>query len=119
MLGSLIFNILIYDFIYIIKQSEVCNFADDNSIFSSGNSFEVVASNLEEYMSKSVSWANQMVVNLSKFQVILFSLDSNENSVLQVGGCSIDVSNSVSLLGVTVDFKLKFNQHVFQICQQS
>ena len=49
-LDSLIFNILIYDFIYLIKQLEVCNFADDNSIFPCDNSFEVVASSLEEYV---------------------------------------------------------------------
>ena len=32
-LGPLLFNIFINDIIYIIKQSEVCNFADDNAIF--------------------------------------------------------------------------------------
>ena len=83
MLGPLLFNIFINDFIYIIKQSEVCAFADDNIIFC-GNSFEVVASSLEEGMSKSMYWfkINQMVVNTSKFQVILFGLNSNENIVL-------------------------------------
>ena len=72
-------------------------------------------------MSKSMSWfkTNQMVVNPSKFQVILFCLDSNENLVLEVGGCSIGVANSFTLLGVTIDSKLKFKQHVFQICQKS
>ena len=114
MLGLLSFNIFINEFHYIIKQLEVCNFADDNSIFSCGNSFEVVASNLEEGMSKSIHWlkTNQMVVNASKFQGILFGLNSNKNIFLEVGGCSIDVVNYVTLLGVTIDSKLKFNQQV-------
>ena len=43
-LGPLFFNTLLNDFIYVIEQSEVCNFADDNTIFSCGNSFEAVAS---------------------------------------------------------------------------
>ena len=121
MLGPLLFNIFINDFIYIIKQSEVCSFADDNTLFSCGNSFEVVASNLEEDMSKSVYWfkTNQMVVNASKFQVIFFGLNSNENIVLEVGGCSIDVANSVTLLGVTSDSKLTFNQHVLKNLSKS
>ena len=38
-----------------------------------------------------------MVVNASKFQVVLFGLDSTENIVLEVVGCSIDVANSVTL----------------------
>ena len=83
-LGPLLFNIFINDFFYIIKQSEVCNFADDNTVFSCGNSFEVVALSLEADMSKSIYWfkTNQMVVNASKFQVMLFGLDSNANIVL-------------------------------------
>ena len=68
-----------------------------------------------------MSWfkTNQMVVNASKFQVILFGLNSNENIVLEVGGCSIDFANSVTLLGVTIESKLKFSQHVSKICQKA
>ena len=60
-----------------------------------------------------------MVVNASKFQVTLFGLNSNQNIVLEVRDCSIDVANSVTLLGVTIDSKLQFNQHVLQICQKA
>ena len=120
-LGPLFFNIFINDFIYIIEKSEVCNFADDNTIFSCGNSFEVVAPSLKEDMSRSMSWfkTNRMVVNASKFQVILFGLNSNESIVLEVGGCSIDVDNSVTVLGVKIDSKFKFNQNVSKICQKA
>ena len=62
-----------------------------------------------------------MIVNASKFQVILFGLNSNENIVLEVGGWSIDVANNVTLLGVTIDSKLTFNQHVhvLKICPKA
>ena len=60
-----------------------------------------------------------MAGNASKIQVILFGLSSKESIVLKVGGCSIDVANRVTLLGVTIDSKLKFNQHVSQICQKA
>ena len=46
---------------------------------------------------------------------MLFGLNSNENIVLEVGGSPINVSNSVTLLGVTIDSKLKFNKHVSKI----
>ena len=120
-LGPLMFNISINDFIYTIKQLNVCSFVDDNIIFSCGNSFEAVASSLEEDMSKLMYWfkTKQIVVNASKFQALLFGLNSNENIVLEVGGCSTDVANSVILLGVTIDCKLKFNQHVLKICSIS
>jgi len=60
-----------------------------------------------------------MVVNASKFQVTLCGLNSNENIVLGVEECFIDVANSVTLLGVTVDSTLTFNQHVLKICQKA
>ena len=46
-LGPLLFNIFLNDFIYIVEHSEVCNFADDNTIFSCDDTFESVALNLE------------------------------------------------------------------------
>ena len=61
-------------------------------------------------MSKSMYWfeTNQMVLNASKFQVILFGLNSNESRILEAGGCSNDVANSVTLLGVTISPVHKF-----------
>ena len=55
-------------------------------------------------------------MNASKCQVI--QLGSNSTIVVEVGECSIDVVNSVSLLGIKIDSKLNFNQHVFHICQK-
>ena len=118
MLGPLFFNIFLNDFIYVIEHSEVCNFVDDNIIFSCGTSFDAVVSSLEEDMSKSMSWfkTNQIFLNTSKFQVMLFGLNINENIILEVGRCSFDVANNVTLLGITIDSKLKFDKHVSNIC---
>ena len=117
---SFILQFFLNNFIYTIEKSEVCNFADDNTIFSCGNSFEAVASSIKVNMSKSMSWpkTNQMVVNTSKLQVLLFDLNLNENIVLEVRRCSIDVANSiVTLLVVTIGPKLNFNQYVSKIFQ--
>ena len=72
-LGSFLFNIFLYDFIYNIEQLEVCNYADDNTMYSWGHSVKGVASNLEGDMSQAMSWfkTNQMVASPSKFQVIV------------------------------------------------
>ena len=84
----------------------VCNFADDNTIFSCGNFFKVIVPSLkEDDMSRSMSWL-KMVMNVSNFQVHFFGLNSNKNKVLGVGGCPIDVTNSVTLLGVKIASKL-------------
>ena len=117
MLCPLFFNIFINDFIYIIEQSGVCNFADENIIFSCGDSIEVVVPSVEEDMSRSMFWfrTNEMVVNAWKFQVILLGSNFSENVVLEVGRCSNDAADSVTQLEVKIDSKLKFNQHVSKI----
>ena len=121
MLGLLLLNTFLNDFIYIVEHSDVCNFADDNTIFSCDDTFESVASNLEEDMSQAISWfkTNQMVANLSKFHVMLLGLKTDDNIVLDIGKVSIDVVSSVKLLGITIDSKLKFDQHVAQLCQKA
>ena len=45
-------------------------------------------------------------------------LNSYESIILEVCKCSIDVANSVTLLGKTNDSKLKLNQYVLQICRK-
>ena len=117
-LGPLLFNTFLNDFIYIVEHSEVCNFADDNTIFSCDDTFESVASNREEDMSQAISWfkTNQMAANSSKFQVMLLGLMTDDNFVLDIGKVSIDLVSSVKLFGITIDSKLKFDQHVAQLC---
>ena len=72
-------------------------------------------------MSQAMSWfkTNQMVANPSKFQVILIELKTNDSVVLDTGGVSIDIVNSVKLLGVNIDSKLKFDQHVANLYQKA
>ena len=120
-LGPLLLNIFLNDFIYIVEHSEVCNFADDNTIFSCDDTFESVASNLEQDMSQAISWfkTNPMVANPSKFQVMLLGLKTDDSIVLDIGNVSIDVVSSVKLLGITIDSKLKFDQHVAKLCQKA
>ena len=115
MLRPLLFNIFLNDFKYIVQHSEVCNFADDNAIFSCDYTFESVVSNLEEDMSQgpqaiSRFKTNQMVADPSKFQVMLLGLKTDDNIVPDIGDVSMDVVSSVKLLGIMIDLKLKFNQ---------
>ena len=46
-LGPLLFNVYINDLFFVIKLSEICNFADDNTLYSSNKELELVFRNLE------------------------------------------------------------------------
>ena len=98
----------------------MCNLADDNTTSPCDVTFESVSSNLEESMHQTIPWfkTNQMVANPSKFQVMLLGLRTEDNIVLNVGNVSIDVVSSVTLLAITNDSRLKFDQHVAKLCQK-
>ena len=52
-LGPLLFNIFINDLFLINLQSDLCNFADDNTLYACGHSFESVVSKLETTLKRS------------------------------------------------------------------
>ena len=46
-LGPLLFNIYINDFFYLVKDTEICNYADDTTIFACGSDLDSVVESLE------------------------------------------------------------------------
>ena len=50
---------------------------------------------------------------------MLLGLKTDDSIVLDIGNVSIDVVSIVKLLGITIDSKLKFDQHVAKLCQKA
>ena len=66
-LGSTLFNIFIKDLFYVMKQSELDNFADDNNISSAEVSVEKLLKPLEK----------DSQTNADKFQAIIVKQNSD------------------------------------------
>ena len=47
-LGPLLFNIYVSDLIYFIQNTEICNFANDNTIHHCGTNLDGIVIDLEE-----------------------------------------------------------------------
>ncbi len=73
-LGPILFTIFINDLIYHILDSEICNFADDNTPFTCGDTTEIVIIRLEDEVDRMLTWLeeNILVANPGKFQAIFF-----------------------------------------------
>ena len=55
-LGPLLFNFFINDLLVVIKSAEICNFADDNTLYCCADSFEKVITCLENAVANCLSW---------------------------------------------------------------
>ena len=69
-LGPLLFNVFINDIFMFIKKSEICNFADDNTIYDCGEDLSNILENLKRDMKILLKWfrINSLQVNPGKFQ---------------------------------------------------
>ena len=81
-LGPLLFKILINDLFLMRLDSEICNFADDNTIYSCGLDLHEIVTNLESDLRKLLKWFtnNRMVANPKKIPTHVPWLERTETT---------------------------------------
>ena len=87
-LGPLLFNIFINDLFLNVIKSEVCSFADGNTLYSFGKKLDTVFSNLKYDLENVMSWfqANSLKANPNKFQFMVLGDKQNTSLVLNING---------------------------------
>ena len=71
-LGPLLFNIFIYDLLLMKLNSEIWNFADDNTIYLCAKGFSEIVTHLKIDLGRLLEWVakNGMIANPKKFQLM-------------------------------------------------
>ena len=120
-LGPLLFNLFLNDLLYFIKDSEICNFADDNTLSVLEFDLDTLIIKLENDLQRVMQWleVNNLVANPSKFQFMLLGLSKKHNLCLNVDGNTVKATNTVKLLGVTIDQNLNFDYHIKDLCKKA
>ena len=118
-LGPILFNIFIDDLIFFIRETEVCNFADDTTIYSCSLNYKEAAHKLSNDTYIVLNWfkVNSMAANPGKFQIMfLGSKIENSKIIFAIENKQIKCKREVKLLGITIDEKLTFTRHIANIC---
>ena len=119
-LGPILFNIFLNDLLLFDIESDICNFADDNSCYACDDTIEKVIIKLENDMDKILKWfsMNSMVANAGKFQFIILGHKYKKRLSLNINGKMVPNSKTVELLGIIIDEKLNFNDHIEKITKK-
>ena len=118
-LGPLIFNIDLCDFLFFCEDSNVVNFADDNSPFACESNAASVIVRLENDSKVLLEWCknNGLKANPDKFHLILSN--PGEKNYIEIENFLVKENKSEKLLGITIDNKLSFDDHVSSLCQKA
>ena len=122
-LGPILFNIFINDFIDIFKTADIHNFADDNTLAAHSRISSEVIESLEDESDVAIDWftVNHMIANPGKFKAVILKKDGTDTTgtTLRINNKSVDSSSDVRLLGVTIDNKLNFSKHISELCRKA
>ena len=112
MLGPMFFNIFTNDLFYHITQVKLNGYADDQQLYDSYADPEVRDSGISHEVSvvNASYHENGMIVNPDKHHAMV--IGNTEHSF------SFPLKPSIKLLGITVDNKLAFDDHVSQVCKK-
>lgn len=107
---------------FFINETEVCNFADDATIYWCPSNYNKANQKLSSYLHVVSNWfrinteCNSTVVNSRKF---LRSSIDNSNITFFVENKHIKSPNEVKLLGINIDDKLKCTKHISNSCNMA
>ena len=118
MLGPLLFNSFLCDLFFIVKKSDFSSYADDNTSYRTAATIEEVIKLLERDSTMLFKWFshNQMKANISKCHLLV---NKKDKVIINLGRTEIKGSEYEKLLGIKVDTKLSFNEHLYDIINKA
>ena len=119
-LGPLFFNIWINGLFLSIDKSTLCNYADDNILYTSGNDANAVINKLKQDFSKIFKWfyENFMIVNPDKCYFLPLGFQDAQPN-FSYDNITIKNVSGKKILGITIDNKLTFKSHSKIICKKA
>ena len=117
-LGPLLFNIYMNDIFWFTPDIQIANYADDSTAYATSKDIESLLDILQKNTEILMQWfkENYMKSNNDKCHMLISSPD---DVTIKIGSEEINNNKSVKLLGVTIDDKLNFSEHVSKLCKKA
>ena len=97
-------------------------FADDTTVSASGSDFGELCGIINEELKKIETWSNsnRMVLNSNKTRAVIFTNRLHDvvdgNCKISLNDVDVEFHHDVTFLGLILDDKLKFNDHISLVC---
>ena len=106
------------DMFFILKTTSFTGYADDNTPFVVRENTTNVIKALEDIGENLIKWFsyNQMKLNTEKCHDLLNSQGPN---TIKIGNLCIKNSSCEKMLGINFDYKVKFTNHIDEVCMKA
>ena len=115
-LGPRLFSIYVNDLPEFISYGNLYMFADDTTVYTIGKDTDMVISSLQCILSQLHIWcaANRLIAHESKTEAMIISrsIFIGPTPALRYGTKTIELKSSSKCLGLTIDNKLSWQDHI-------
>ena len=121
-LGPLLFLLYINDLPNVSNELSFHLFADDTNIFFEASNLDTLQTTVNREMGKLVNWlnSNSLALNISKTNFVIFSAKNKpvKPVTIIINRHAIEQKDHVKYLGILIDSKLSFKQHITSITKK-
>ena len=118
--GPLMFNIHINDIFLLPDNACLSNYVDDTTLYSIGEYHNINRNILNKIFLSLQQWfyENYTVLNLGKYCYMSFDSNPDKSDLILKDGTKILSAEEYVVLGVTIDNKLTFYNHLKNVCKK-